>query len=124
MTQCGVHSLVNDPYAAVFFVLEKVTFETRWKHCVFIGIAGVQMHHNQKISLIKCCMHNMMITDNFIIIVVIIIICHQLGLNRPVSTSSNSLVKGLPSCFVHLFYISALLVAFFCCSFLLHVVVN
>jgi len=91
MTQCGMHSLVDDPYAAVFFVLERVTIEIRWKHCVFIGIVGVQMHHNQKISLIKCCMHNMMITDN------IIIICHQLGLNVPVSASSNSLVKGLPS---------------------------
>jgi len=31
---------------------------------------------------------------------------------------------GLPSCFVHLVYISALLVAFCCCSFLLHVVVD
>jgi len=31
---------------------------------------------------------------------------------------------GLPSCFVHLVYISALFVAFCCCSFLLRVVVN
>ena len=32
-----------------------------------------------------------------IIIIVIIIIRHQLGLDRPVSASSNSLFKGLPS---------------------------
>jgi len=79
----------------LFFMLERVTIEIRWKHCVFVGIVGVQMHHNQKISLIKCCMHNMMITDNFIII--LIIIYHRLGLNVPVSASSNSLVTGLPS---------------------------
>jgi len=95
MTYCGVHSLVDDPYAAVFFMLERVAIEIRWKHCVFVGIAGVQMHLNQKINLIKCCMHNMMINDNFIII--LIIICHQLGLNIPVSVSSSSLIKGLPS---------------------------
>jgi hypothetical protein len=122
MTHCGVHSLVDDPYASVVFVLQRVTIEIRWKHCVFIGIVGVQMHQNQKISLIKCYMPNMMITDNFIIIV--IIICHQLGLNIPISASASSLVKGLPSCFVHLVYISALLMAFCCCPFLLHVVVN
>jgi len=32
-----------------------------------------------------------------IISIIIIIIRHQLGLNRPVSASSNSLFKGLPS---------------------------
>jgi len=122
MTHSGVHSLVDDPYAAVFFVLERVTIEIRWKHCVFSSIVGVQMHHKKEIILIKCCMHNMMITDNFIIIV--IIICHPLGLNIPISASSNSLIKCLPCCFVHLVYISALLVAFCCCSFLLRVIVN
>ena len=30
-------------------------------------------------------------------LIIIIIIRHQLGLNRPVSASSNSLYKGLPS---------------------------
>jgi len=34
---------------------------------------------------------------NFIVII-IIIIRHQLGLDRPVSASSNSVFKGLPSC--------------------------
>ena len=32
-----------------------------------------------------------------IIIIIIIIIRHQLGLDRPVSASSNGLFKGLPS---------------------------
>jgi hypothetical protein len=122
MTHCGVHSLVDDPYAVVFFMLERVTIEMRRKHCVLISTVGVQMHHNHKISLIKCCMHYMMITDNHIIIV--IIICYQLGLNIPVSASSNNLLQSLPSCFVHLVYILALLVAFCCCSFLLRIIVN
>ena len=37
-------------------------------------------------------------SNNYIIIIIIIIILrHQLGLDRPVSASSNSLFKGLPS---------------------------
>jgi hypothetical protein len=41
-----------------------------------------------------------------IIIIIIIIIRHELGLDRPVSASPNSLFKGLPSIFVHLIYIA------------------
>jgi len=39
-----------------------------------------------------------------VVIVVIIIIRDQLGLDRPVSASSNSLFKDLPCLFVHLVY--------------------
>jgi hypothetical protein len=31
------------------------------------------------------------------IVIIIVIICHELGLNRPVLTSSNGLFKGLSS---------------------------
>jgi len=55
------------------------------------------------------------------LIIIIIIIRHELGLDRPVSASSNSLFKGLPSRLRPLFYNSALFLES-CCSFLLHVV--
>jgi len=32
-----------------------------------------------------------------VVIIIIIIICQELGLNRPVSASSTSLFRGLPS---------------------------
>jgi len=53
----------------------------------------------------------------------IIIICHVLGLNRPVSVSSNSLFEGLPNRLRPLGHNSALFLASYC-SFLLHVVAN
>ena len=58
---------------------------------------------------------------NFIIIIVI---RHELGLDRPVSASSNSLVKGLPSRLRPFAKNSALFLSSCFCSFLLHVVVN
>jgi len=39
----------------------------------------------------------LIIIMTIIIIIIIIIIYHELDLDRPVSTSSNSLFKGLPS---------------------------
>jgi hypothetical protein len=57
-------------------------------------------------------------------ITIIIKICHEFGVNRPVSVSSNSLFKGLP---IRLFYLvnnSALFLAPYCSLFLLHVVAN
>jgi len=54
----------------------------------------------------------------------IIIIRYDLGLDRPVSASSNILFNGLPSRFQNMVYNSALFLAYCCCSFLLHVVAN
>jgi len=42
-------------------------------------------------------MHRFRQKCNFFLIN-IVIICHELGLNRPVSASSDSLFQGLPSC--------------------------
>jgi hypothetical protein len=55
----------------------------------------------------------------------IVVIRHELGFNRPVSTSSYSLFKGLPNqfVFVHVVNNSALYLAS-CCSFLLQVVAS
>jgi hypothetical protein len=54
---------------------------------------------------------------------IIITTSHELGPHRPVSASSNSLLKGL-KVFVHSVCNSALYLAFCCRSFLLHVVAN
>jgi hypothetical protein len=47
-----------------------------------------------------------------------------LGLDRPLSTFSNSVFKDLPSRLRPVVYNSALFLASFCCSFLLHGVDN
>ena len=52
----------------------------------------------------------------FIVIIIIIIVLHDVGFNRPVLASSNSLFKALP-----LACNSALLLASRCCSLLLYV---
>ena len=59
-----------------------------------------------------------------VLIIIIVIICHELGLDRPVSASSDSLFKGLPSRLRPLIFNSALFLAACCCSFLLRVVAN
>ena len=51
--------------------------------------------------------------------IIIIIISQELGLNRPVSASSDNLLKGLPSRFFHLVHISALRLLS-CCSFFVY----
>jgi len=53
----------------------------------------------------------------------LVTIRHELGLDRPVSASSNSLFK-IPPSHLHLFYNSTLFLPPCCCSFSLHVVVN
>ena len=58
------------------------------------------------------------------IIIIIIIICHQLGLDRPVSASSNSLFKGFHVVFVHWVYNASLFLASCYYPFLLHVVAD
>ena len=50
----------------------------------------------------------MLCLRNIIIIIIIIIIYHKLGLNSPVSSSSNSPYKGLPSRLPPFVYISVL----------------
>jgi len=49
--------------------------------------------------------------------------CHKLGLNRPVLALSNSVFRSLPSCLC-LIYDSASFLAFYFCSFLLHIVAS
>jgi len=54
----------------------------------------------------------------------IIITHHELGLDRPVSASSNSLFEGLPGRLLSLSFNSALFLESYCCSFLFHAVAN
>jgi len=56
------------------------------------GNTGKRRNETEHVSVIV----NIM-TIIIIIITITIIIRHQLGLDRPVSDSSNSLFKGLPS---------------------------
>ena len=75
------------------------------------------------VSYNKCCEEfNVMVIIIFIII--IIIICHELGLDRAVSTSSNTFFKLFSFVFDYFVYNSALFLAFYCSSFLSHVVAN
>jgi len=48
------------------------------------------------------------------------IIRHGVGLDRPLSTFSNSVFKGLPNRLCPVVYNSALFLVSCCCSFLLH----
>ena len=57
-----------------------------------------------------------------IIIIIIIIICRELGLNKPVLVSVIVSSKVFQVIFNHVVYNTALLLAFCCCSFLLHVI--
>jgi hypothetical protein len=60
-----------------------------------------------------------------IIIIVIIIICHELGLVRPDSSSTDNLFKGLP-CRLRPFGLNSalFLASYSCCSVLLHFVTS
>ena len=53
-----------------------------------------------------------------------VFILHELGLDIPVSVSSNISSKVFQVAFVHLVYNSALFLASSYCSFLLHVVID
>jgi ABC-type iron transport system FetAB permease component len=66
----------------------------------------------------------MMMMMMMMMIIIIIIIRHELGLDRPVSTSSNSFFEVLQVVFVHSVHNSALFLTSCCCSFLLHVLAN
>jgi hypothetical protein len=59
-----------------------------------------------------------------VIIIIIIIICHKLGLDKPVSASSNTLFKVFKVVFDSFVYKSALFLAFCYCSFFSLVVAN
>jgi len=59
-----------------------------------------------------------------IIIIIIIIIGHKLGLDKPVSASSNTLFKVFQVVFDSFVYNSALFLALFCCSYFSLVVAN
>ena len=48
-------------------------------------------------ALVKKILSSHFLSQNIIIIIIIIISCHQLGLDRPVSNSSNSLFKRFPN---------------------------
>ena len=66
MTHCGVHSLVDDPYAGVLCMLERLIIEIWWKLFLCIGTVRLRIHLIQKICLMRCFKHNMKIVDNFI----------------------------------------------------------
>ena len=78
------------------------------------------MHGQKNIkSTLGCKLHFTRTSIFHNLFIVIIIIRHELGLTRPVPTSSNSLLKGLPSRLL-LVYISTLVLKSCSCTLLLH----
>ena len=62
--------------------------------------------------------------NDILLYIIVIIIRHESGLDRHVSASSIVSSKVFQVVFVHLVYKTALFLASYCCSFLLHVVAN
>jgi hypothetical protein len=91
-TSCTVYLTHSDATHFIYFLLlqyslSTMTLSTEKRYQLLIRTEFLLTRPLQTDNVIK----------KYIIIIIIIIIRHQLFLDRPVSASSNSLFKGLPS---------------------------